>query len=139
MSDNKKVVNLNSNSTENALAPIINQPFNKLSTDYLLGKIEEISLSQAMLTDAITELGKMKSIGPGDVGMQEQARALGTIIKSKETTNQKLIALYEKMYDDIITKDLSLKERAIRLLEKACEDESKLAAVSDLLNIIVQS
>ncbi len=140
MSENKKVINLNSGNAENAPGTTHSQvSANKLTTDYLLGKIEEISLSQAMLTDAISELGKMKSIGPGDVGMQEQARALGTIIKSRETTNQKLIALYEKMYDDIITKDLSLKERAIRLLEKVGEDEIKLAAVSDLLNIIMQS
>lgn len=140
MSENKKVVNLNSNITENAPDAAHSQASaSKFTTDYILSKIEEVSRSQAMLTDAIAELGKMKSIGPGDVGMQEQARALGTIIKSRETTNQKLIALYEKMYDDIITKDLSLKERAVRLLEKVGEDEIKLTAVSDLLNSIMQS
>ncbi|MBR6635167.1 MAG: hypothetical protein IKL41_06040, partial [Clostridia bacterium] len=121
MSENKKVVNLNANGTETSFDTTEQTPESKLTAEYLLMKIEELSVNQAVLTDAVTELGKLKSIGPGDVGMQEQARALGTIIKSREATNQKLIALYEKMYDDIITKDLSLKERAIRLLEKVCE------------------
>ena len=139
MSENKKVVNLNANGTEASFDTTEQTSEIKLTAEYLLQKIEELSVNQAVLTDAVTELGKLKSIGPGDVGMQEQARALGAIIKSREATNQKLIALYEKMYDDIITKDLSLKERAIRLLEKVGEDEIKLAAISDLLNIIMQS
>lgn len=139
MSENKKVVNLNANGTEASFDTTEQTSEIKLTAEYLLQKIEELSVNQAVLTNAVTELGKLKSIGPGDVGMQEQARALGAIIKSREATNQKLIALYEKMYDDIITKDLSLKERAIRLLEKVGEDEIKLAAISDLLNIIMQS
>ncbi len=73
----------------------------KLSVDYLLKKIEEISLEKSILLDAISEIGKLKSIGPGDVGTQEQAKAIGEIIKARETTNQRLIALYEKMYDDL--------------------------------------
>ena len=81
--------------------PTTNQSSEKLTMDYLLGKLEEISLGQAFLTDAISELGKMKSGGPGDVGTQEQAKAIGEIIKAREATNQKLIALYEKMYDDL--------------------------------------
>jgi len=46
-------------------------------------------------------LGKLKSVGPGDIGTEEQAKAIGEIIKARETTNQKLLALYEKMYDDL--------------------------------------
>lgn len=139
MSENKKVVNLNANGTEASFDTTEQTSEIKLTAEYLLQKIEELSVNQAVLTDTVTELGKLKSIGPGDVGMQEQARALGAIVKSREATNQKLIALYEKMYDDIVTKDMPLKERAIRLLEKVCEDEIKLTAISDLLNIIMQS
>ena len=104
--------------------------------DYLLGKLEEISLGQAFLTDAISELGKMKSGGPGDVGTQEQAKAVGEIIKAREATNQKLIALYEKMYDDLTSKQTSLKEMAMKALERAADDEGKIAAVSDVLDTI---
>ncbi len=76
----------------------------KLTMDYLLSKLEEITTGQAFLTDAIAELGKMKSGGPGDVGTQEQAKAVGVIIQAREETNRRLIALYEKMYDDLMAK-----------------------------------
>lgn len=116
MSENKKVDSINNNNISNnsatpkevseSMAKLLNstaeqQCSEKLTMDYLLGKLEEISLGQAFLTDAISELGKMKSGGPGDVGTQEQAKAIGEIIKAREATNQKLIALYEKMYDDL--------------------------------------
>ena len=87
--------------TSNLLNSTSEQRSEKLTMDYLLGKLEEISLGQAFLADAISELGKMKSGGPSDVGTQEQAKAIGEIIKAREATNQKLIALYEKMYDDL--------------------------------------
>ena len=116
MSENKKVDSINNNNIPNnsatpkevseSMAKLLNstaeqQCSEKLTMDYLLGKLEEISLGQAFLTDAISELGKMKSGGPGDVGTQEQAKAIGEIIKAREATNQKLIALSEKMYDDL--------------------------------------
>ena len=116
MSENKKVDSINNNNIPNnsatpkevseSMAKLLNstaeqQCSEKLTMDYLLGKLEEISLGQTFLTDAISELGKMKSGGPGDVGTQEQAKAIGEIIKAREATNQKLIALYEKMYDDL--------------------------------------
>ena len=116
MSENKKVDSINNNNIPNnsatpkevseSMAKLLNstaeqQCSEKLTMDYLLGKLEEISLGQAFLTDAISELGKMKSGGPGDVGTQEQAKAIGEIIKAREATNQKLIALYEEMYDDL--------------------------------------
>ena len=114
MSENIKVDSINNNTPNdnatpketaetiaNLLASTTEQRSEKLTMDYLLGKLEEISLGQAFLTDAISELGKMKSGGPGDVGTQEQAKAIGEIIKAREATNQRLIALYEKMYDDL--------------------------------------
>ena len=139
MSENKKVVNFNSNGTETPFDTNKQTVESRFTAEYLLLKIEELSINQAVLTATVTELGKLKSIGPGDVGMQEQARALGIIVKSREATNQKLIALYEKMYDDIVTKDMPLKERALRLLERVCDDEARTATVSELLNNILHS
>lgn len=149
MSENKKVDSINNNTpnnngtpkevaeaTTNLLNSTSEQRSEKLTMDYLLGKLEEISLGQAFLTDAISELGKMKSGGPGDVGTQEQAKAVGEIIKAREATNQKLIALYEKMYDDLTSKQTSLKEMAMKALERAADDEGKIAAISDVLDTI---
>lgn len=148
MSENKKVDSINNNKPNNngtpkevteATANLLNsseQRSEKLTMDYLLGKLEEISLGQAFLTDAISELGKMKSGGPGDVGTQEQAKAVGEIIKAREATNQKLIALYEKMYDDLTSRQTSLKEMAMKALERAADDEGKIAAISDVLDAV---
>lgn len=133
MSENKKTVINNDKSNSGA-----NDLPKELTMSYLLGKLEEITLEQSFLTKAISELGKMKSAGPGDVGTQEQAKAVGEIIKAREATNQRLITLYEKMYNDLASKKdaYSLKEMAFRALEKAADDEGKLAAVSDMLDTI---
>ncbi len=125
------------NKTSNEIADVKSElPSEKLTIDYILSKLEEISVGQAFATDAILELGKMKSGGPGDVGTQEQAKAVGEIIKAREATNQKLIALYEKMYDDLKPKQDSLKEMAMKALERAADDNGRLAGVSDILDTI---
>ena len=136
MSENKKA-DSTINKTSNEIADVKAElPSEKLTIDYILGKLEEISVGQAFATDAILELGKMKSGGPGDVGTQEQAKAVGEIIKAREATNQKLIALYEKMYDDLKPKQNSLKEMAMKALERAADDNERLAGVSDILDTI---
>ncbi len=149
MSENKKVESTKNTSNNSgtpkevvdAMANLLNstaeqQRSEKLTMDYILSKLEEISLGQAFLTDAISELAKMRSAGPGDVGTQEQAKAVGEIIKAREATNQKLIALYEKMYDNLTSKQTSLKEMAMKALERAADDEGKIAAISDVLDTI---
>ncbi len=73
----------------------------KLTMDYLLQKIEEISKDQPYISEAITALEFVQSSGPGDVGAQAKAHALGEIVKAREATNQKLLSLYEKMYNDL--------------------------------------
>ena len=139
MSENKKVDTVNNtNAPQNCGTPkeAAEQPSSeKLTMDYLLGKLEEISQGQAFIAEAIAELGKMKSGGPGDVGTQEQARAVGEIIKAREMTNQRLIALYEKMYDDLTSKKMP-KEMALRALERAADDVDKIEAISDALDTI---
>ena len=136
MSENKKT-DSTINKTSNEIADVKAElPSEKLTIDYILSKLEEISVGQAFATDAILELGKMKSGGPGDVGTQEQAKAVGEIIKAREETNQKLIALYEKMYDDLKPKQDSLKVMAMKALERAADDNGRLAGVSDILDTI---
>lgn len=108
----------------------------KYTITYLLSKLEEISSSQSLALSAVAELGKMKSGGPGDVGMMEQAKAIADVIKARETTNQRLIALYERMYDDLTAKQSSVKEIALRALEKASDNEDKCRVLSEVLDTI---
>ena len=78
-----------------------NETPQKLTMEYLLQKIEEISKDQPYISEAISALEFVNSGGPGDIGAQAKAHALGEIIKAREATNQKLLSLYEKMYEDI--------------------------------------
>ena len=134
MSENKKVNTTQATKPQPNIQK--NQISDKLTVDYILGKLEEIITGQAFLTDAVAKLGQMKSGGPGDVGTQEQAKAVGEIVKAREATNQKLIALYEKMYDDLTSKETSLKEMAVKALDKAADSENKIALITDALDAI---
>lgn len=71
---------------------------NPLTIEYPLRKIDEIAKDQAYLLQAISALGAPK----GEYYVQDLgAEALGKAIMARETTNQKLIAFYEKMYNDL--------------------------------------
>ena len=105
----------------------------KLTLDYLLQKIEEISKEQPYISDAIKALENVKSGGPGDVGAQAQAHALGEIVKAREATNQKLLSLYEKMYDDLKAEKLD-PNFIIRTLAQPGLSECTSAMLYDVLN-----
>jgi len=74
----------------------------------ILQRLDRIHADTTHLDKAITALqsitqttdpGDMNS--PGDIAGQEKAKALGDVVKCRETTNQQLIALYRQMYEDI--------------------------------------
>ena len=101
MSENK---NVNANIPKE-VTKAKNTVQNPMTMEYVLGKIEEIANNQSIFSAAIEEIGKIRSGGPGDVGTQEQTKAIADVIKARETTNQRLIAFYEKMYDDLKPKN----------------------------------
>jgi len=106
-----------SNNTENMA--IETKPTEKLTMDYVLEQIEKIATETEYLHNAISELSKTNSCGPGDVGTQEKAHALGEIVTSREHTNQRLLSLYEKMYDDL--KAQSLPNERERIIDTMLE------------------
>ena len=106
-----------SNNTENMAMET--KPTEKLTMDYVLGQIEKVATETEYLHNAISELSKTNSVGPGDVGTQEKAHALGEIVTSREHTNQRLLSLYEKMYDDL--KAQSLPNERERIIDTMLE------------------
>jgi len=78
-----------------------------LSMEYLLGKIDQIASDTSYLHEAIAALQGMQSDPAfadnpkGDNANQAKALALSQALECRETTNQQLIALYTKMYEDI--------------------------------------
>lgn len=104
-----------SNNTENIVTE--RQQASELTMNYVLEQIEKIASETEYLHNAISELSKTQSAGPGDIGAQGKAHALGEIVTSREQTNQKLLSLYEKMYDDLKSQSLpSEKERLIGMM-----------------------
>ena len=90
----------------------------KFTLAYCLEQIEQIRLQTKYLHNVIAELSKITTAGPGDICGSERAQALGDVVKCRETTNQKLIAFYEKMYDDLkpVRAKFTPKEELIAML-----------------------
>ncbi len=81
------------------------------SVEYILTKIAEIQADTAYLNEALTTLSTMNDGDSGEMGAPEnvlgaeKAKALGDIVRCRETTNQQMLRMYEKMYDDIVKKN----------------------------------
>ena len=74
----------------------------KLNISYVLDRIEAVRRDTEYLQKTIAALDNMAvGQGPGDVAGEEKAKALADVVRCRETTNQKLLDLYAKMYDDL--------------------------------------
>ncbi len=140
MSENKKVVN-----ETNAKAEATTQETTKYTIDYILTMLENISKDSAYLTAALEKLSKLESKCPGDVGTADLADAIAHVVDAREDTNRKLIALYEKMYDDLKANQ-PMSEQKFDLLSLTlgdlCRDLTPIEtkeALTEALKIIAQS
>ena len=81
---------------------------NKVELSWLLQQIAGIQSDTEYLKDGLAQLAQMgegdsgESYSPGNLQGQAKAQALESMIQGRETTNQKLLRLYEKMYDDLM-------------------------------------
>ena len=78
----------------------------KYTLEYALELIELISKDNKHIYEALDVLKGLKSTGPGDVGTEEQSKAIANVVKCRETTNQQLIAFYEKIVEDLKPKNV---------------------------------
>jgi hypothetical protein len=90
----------------------------RLSMDYVLDRIEMIAAQTDYLHECIGKLGEIAPNGLGDITGAAKSEALGNIVESREKTNQKLLQLYEKMYDDLKPQKPSAKESALAMTER---------------------
>ena len=91
---------------EKAIAPeaAIDTAPSKYTLDYAIEQIEKIQKDTEYLFEVISGLKSVESVKSGgspDFGAEEKAKALGEVVKCRETTNQQLIKFYEKMVDDL--------------------------------------
>ena len=81
----------------------------KVELSWLLQQIAAIQSDTDYLKDALAQLAQMgvgdsgESYSPGNILGQAKANALRNMIQGRETTNQRLLRLYEKMYDNLFS------------------------------------
>ncbi len=130
MSENKNITIAKTENT--APAKVTSEKF---TMDYCLEQIENIRVQTEYLNTVFAELGKVKAEGPGDTCGQERAKALGDVVRCRETTNQRLIAFYEKMYDDLKPSS-TLKERALAIMANALNADFSAEALEQISCIL---
>lgn len=95
--------------------------FGDITVADILQRINNIINQTSYITSALEALQAMSDgdsgqmNAPGNVMGEAKAEGIATVVQCRETTNQQILRLYEKMYDDMI-----------RLSEQ--EDLPKLAA-----------
>ena len=88
--------------------PVNNNIFGEMTVQDILVRIASI-VNQTSYIGEVAEALKAMGDGdsgdmysPGNVMGQAKAEALGAIVATREATNQQILRLYEKMYDDMI-------------------------------------
>ena len=82
----------------------------KVELSWLLQQIAAIQSDTEYLKDGLAQLAQMgvgdsgESYSPGNIMGQAKAAALRDMIQGREKTNQRLLWLYEKMYDDLFSR-----------------------------------
>ncbi len=72
------------------------------TVEYILSQLAEIQKQTAHLHECMVKLSEVQSGGPEDIGAQAKAQALSDIVRCRETTNQQMLAIYEKLLDRLI-------------------------------------
>ncbi len=118
--------------------------------EYILTKIAEIQNETAYLNEALAKLSTMSDGDSGDPGSSgnilgaEKAKSVGEIVRCRETTNQQMLRMYEKMYDNLTTSKQSANLEAdkwntiCKLADIACNGDDFASERADMLDSIRQ-
>jgi len=88
------------------IAETPNESDTQLTIGYILSQMEKIRSDSEYIHRALEDVQKINPHEPSvsgaqDIGSQAMAHAINGIVTSREATNQKLLAMYERMYEDI--------------------------------------
>ena len=76
-----------------------------LTVNYILWQMEKIRTDNAHIYESLKQVQSIQPFAPtmnsADFASQSKAEAIGNIVSSREATNQKLLSMYERMYNDI--------------------------------------
>ena len=82
--------------------------FGEMTVSDILTRINNIINQTGYITSAFESLVQMGDGDSGDCGSpgnimgRAKAEAVAEVVRARETTNQQILRLYEKMYDDMI-------------------------------------
>ena len=85
-----------------------NSIFGEMTVADILTRINNVINQTGYITSAFESLVKMGDGDSGDCGApgnimgKAKAEAVAEVVRVRETTNQQILRLYEKMYDDMI-------------------------------------
>ena len=68
----------------------------------ILSELALIREESSYILGALDKINAIQTGTPGDIAGQAKAQGIVQLVQCHETTNQQLIRLYEKMYDDLI-------------------------------------
>ena len=128
--------------TSETIASSESQP--ELTIGYIIKQIEKISSQTAYLNEAIKEISEIQLGSPGVMGAGEKANSIADVVRCRETTNQKLISFYEKLYDDLKPERknemFTARYKALQIVETAIENVEmsgdEIASLLDALRYI---
>ena len=135
--------------------PNINLEDNKMTEDikienvyninYILLQIAKIQEQTEYLNNAIEKLSEMGDGecghpgSPGNIQGQAKAQAMCDIVRCRETTNQQMLSIYEKMYDDLKPANNNKKLDVLeKLAQIAANTDDYASEKSEMLDSIRQ-
>ena len=117
----------------------------ELSMAYIMSRIEAIADDSKYFREALNAIKDMPASEVsggnsymGDIAGQAKAEAIGQSIQARETTNQQLIHLLEKMYDDLKPKAPSVEVQMFKQLSDALSNFPREYAAEILKNAAQQ-
>lgn len=108
-----------------------------LTVNYVLEQIEKIAAQSDHIHSAIEQVAKL-DYGAMECGSppDDRATALADIVRCRETTNQQMIAFYQKLYEDLMPQ--SMEERKFALLERMAQNPSLLGSSDNISLVLAQ-
>ena len=94
----------------------------ELTVGYILSQIEKIQQDNEHIFKTISGLDSLVlDDGVGDIANQARCEAIRDVAVHREATNQKLIAFYEKLYDDIKPEPVDFNHFSLEQIVSAIE------------------
>lgn len=96
------------------------------SMKYILSRIDMIIHEKEHIENALTTIQTMQlNESPnGGFGDQARAEAIQSTVQSRETTNQKILDILDKMYDDLKPRQTDYKENILQKIIDAADGAS---------------